>query len=151
MKEQSSSLSSSVLVLVIRTLISRLMSSSILLNSLLNNRHLAYSLYLRLREMLQHWRESQQNGLTCMPLTYLFRKATKEVKHFNKEKLIDKIAMEQDEILFSRNRMLDTMNFAEMGDLGLRDLPVMGLKPIYQFLIGTAPWPTVLPSTYTGM
>ena len=63
-----------------------------------------------------------------MALTYLFRKATREVKHFNKEKLIDKIAMEQDEVLFSRNRMLDTMNFAEMGDLGLRDLPVMGIK-----------------------
>ena len=63
-----------------------------------------------------------------MALTYLFRKATREVKHFNKEKLIDKIATEQDEILFSRNRLLDTMNFAEMGDLGLRDLPVMGVK-----------------------
>ena len=63
-----------------------------------------------------------------MALTYLFRKATKKVKHFNKEKLIDKIAMEQDEILFSRNRMLDTMNFAEMEDLGIRDLPVMGIK-----------------------
>ena len=29
-----------------------------------------------------------------MALTYLFRKATKKVKHVNKEKLIDKIAME---------------------------------------------------------
>ena len=49
--------------------------------------------------------------------------ATREVKHFNKEKVI-----EQDEILFSKTRLLDSMNFAEMGELGLRDLPVMGIK-----------------------
>ena len=51
-----------------------------------------------------------------MALTYLFRKATREVKHFNKEKVIEKIALEQDEILFSKTRLLDSMNFAEMGE-----------------------------------
>ena len=63
-----------------------------------------------------------------MALTYLFRKASSEVKHFNSDKSIQKIAVEQDSILFSKNRILDTMNFTEIGELGLSDLPVMGLK-----------------------
>ena len=63
-----------------------------------------------------------------MSLTYLYRKASGEVKMFNKQKTVEKISVEQDKILFSKNRILDTMNFAEMGDLGLSDLPVMGIK-----------------------
>ena len=73
-------------------------------------------------------RISRDKSLPSLALTYLFRKATREVKHFNKEKVIEKIALEEDEILFSKTRLLDSMNFAEMGELGLRDLPVMGIK-----------------------
>ena len=63
-----------------------------------------------------------------MALTYLYRKAAAEVKKFNNKKMLEKNTVEQDQILFSKNRILDTMNFAEMGELGLSDLPVMGIK-----------------------
>ena len=63
-----------------------------------------------------------------MALAYLYRKAGAEVTKFNSKKVVEKIAVEQDEILFSKTRILDGMNFAEMGDMGLSDLPVMGVK-----------------------
>ena len=63
-----------------------------------------------------------------MALTYLYRKASGEVTKFNNQKTVQKIAVEQEQILFSKNRILDTMSFAEMGDLGLSDLPVMGIR-----------------------
>ena len=42
---------------------------------------------------------------------------------------MEKIAVEQDDILFSKTRILDSMSFTEIGDLGLTDLPAMGVKP----------------------
>ena len=62
-------------------------------------------------------------------LTYLFRKAAAEVKEFNPKKTVDKIAVEQDQILFSQNRLVDGMRFAQMGDLNISDLQQMGVKP----------------------
>ena len=63
-----------------------------------------------------------------MALTYLYRKASVEVKKFNSKKVVEKIGVEKDEIIFSKGRILDTMNFAEMGDLDIPDLPAMGVK-----------------------
>ena len=63
-----------------------------------------------------------------LALSYLFKKAAAEVRKFNSKKSVEKIAIEQDEILFSKNRILDGMSFAELGDLGLSDLPAMGVK-----------------------
>lgn len=64
-----------------------------------------------------------------MALTYLYKKASADVKKFNSKKAVEKITTEQDEILFSKTRILDSMSFAEIGDLGLTDLPAMGIKP----------------------
>ena len=63
-----------------------------------------------------------------MALTHLYKKATSEVKKFNKEKVVQKITVEEDQILFSKTRIIDTMSFAEMGDLGLGDIPAMGIN-----------------------
>ena len=63
-----------------------------------------------------------------LSLNHLYRKAASEVKQFNSKKLVEKISVEQDNILFSKNRILDGMSFAELGDLQLSDLPVMGVK-----------------------
>ena len=63
-----------------------------------------------------------------LALAYLYRKAGAEVVKFNSKKVVDKITMEQDNILFSKSRILDGMSFAEMGDLGLSDLPAMGVR-----------------------
>ena len=61
-------------------------------------------------------------------LTYLYRKAATEVKEFNSKKSIDKISVEQDQVLISENRLVDGMRFAEMGDLNLPELHIMGVK-----------------------
>ena len=63
-----------------------------------------------------------------MSLNYLYRKASAEVRKFNSKKAVEKMSVEQDDILFSKNRILDGMSFAELGDLQLSDLPVMGVK-----------------------
>ena len=63
-----------------------------------------------------------------MALTYLYRKASAEVKKFNGKKVVEKIGVEKEQIIFSKGRILDTMSFAEMGDLNIQDLPAMGIK-----------------------
>jgi sulfur transfer protein SufE len=47
------------------------------------------------------------DGFINIALTYLFKKAAAEVKEFNPKKTIDKIAVEQDHVLFSKNRLVD--------------------------------------------
>ena len=51
---------------------------------------------------------------------YLFRKGSKEVKEFNKESHINKIAVEKGVILFCRSRILEGQRFLVMG--GLEDM-----------------------------
>ena len=63
-----------------------------------------------------------------MALTCLYRKASTEVKKFNGKKFVEKIGVEKEQIVFSKGRILDTMSFAEMGDLNIQDLPAMGIN-----------------------
>ena len=63
-----------------------------------------------------------------LSLNYLYRKAAAEVIKFNSKKVVEKISVEKNSILFSKNRILDGMSFAELGDLQLSDLPVIGVK-----------------------
>ena len=53
-----------------------------------------------------------------MNLTYLYKKAGQEVK-FNSKKAVDKIAVEDVGIIFSKSRILAGMEFVELGDLVL--------------------------------
>ena len=48
-----------------------------------------------------------------MVLTYLYRKATAEVKKFNGKKIVERIGVEKEQIIFSKGRILDTMNFGD--------------------------------------
>ena len=48
-------------------------------------------------------------------LAYWFLKGTQEVKKFNKKELIDKIAIEKNNILFNRSRILDGQRFVLTG------------------------------------
>ena len=63
-----------------------------------------------------------------MTLTYLFRKATGEVKNFNKKAKIEKISQECDGILFSSDRYLNGMRFVEIGNFQPGDLQALGVK-----------------------
>ena len=63
-----------------------------------------------------------------LSLLYLYKKATNEVKKFNSKKSLEKISVEREGILLSKNRILDGMSFAEMGNLQLSDLPALGVQ-----------------------
>jgi hypothetical protein len=52
-----------------------------------------------------------------LALQYYFRLGTLEVKKFNSKSMLEKIAVEEDGILFSKTRINDVLNFVETGDL----------------------------------
>ena len=55
-------------------------------------------------------------------LQYLFTKGTNEVKMFNEKEFIDKIAIEKNQILFSKSRLLDGQRFKVAGGLENMDI-----------------------------
>ena len=63
-----------------------------------------------------------------LALLYLFRKSSLEVKKFNTQAAIDKIAYEKDGILLSKGRLLEGMNFVETGELGNLNIGTLGIK-----------------------
>lgn len=62
-----------------------------------------------------------------MALTYLFRKATAEVKEFSSAKTIKNHMVEKDGILLSKNRLLDCLDYTYTGELKV-DLGSLGVK-----------------------
>ena len=58
-------------------------------------------------------------------LEYLYKKASKEVKKFNKPELVKKITIEKDQVLFSKNRILDSQRFQVAG--GLEEGDILGV------------------------
>ena len=61
-------------------------------------------------------------------LVYLYRKAAREVIHFNSKVKVDKVAVMKDGILFSKGRIMDGMNFVQTGGLEISDLGNLGIK-----------------------
>ena len=71
-------------------------------------------------------------------LTYLYRKAAKEVIHFNAKSKVEKTATLKEGILFSKARIVDGMNFIDTGDLkltGLKDLGVKAYTPVIDCIL----------------
>ena len=63
-------------------------------------------------------------------LVYLFRKATKEVEKFNSKVKVEKAAVMKDDILFSRGRILEGMNFEQTGGISVTGLGELGIKAL---------------------
>ena len=63
-----------------------------------------------------------------LALLYLFRQASKEVKHFTSKKVLDRISVESDGLLLSKGRLLDGLNFTETAELGNLTLGALGVK-----------------------
>ena len=72
--------------------------------------------------------ELASNKYVNMALLYMYRKGTQEIKHFCKDKKIDKIAVEKEGVLLSSGRLLDKMNFLETAELSSLDLGSLGVK-----------------------
>ena len=58
--------------------------------------------------------------------TYLLRTATMEVKHFNKEDYLEKIRFEHNGILYSKNRILEGMEFQNVSGTDMVNLDPLG-------------------------
>jgi hypothetical protein len=61
--------------------------------------------------------------------TYLFRVSTAEVKEFNRKEVIETIAVEKERILYSRNRLLESMEFTKITGFEKIDL-----SPVLEFM-----------------
>ena len=62
-----------------------------------------------------------------LALNYLFKKGSAEVREFNSKTYIKKHTIEKNGILLSRSRMVDGLNFQDIGELKV-DLGSLGLK-----------------------
>jgi hypothetical protein len=64
---------------------------------------------------------------TNMALSYLFRKATEEVKEFHSSAVIQKIGIEVDGVLLSSGRIISEMEFMESAEIDV-DLGALGIR-----------------------
>ena len=67
-------------------------------------------------------------------LGYLFKKGTIEVKKFNKSDFLQKIAIEKNGFLFSKNRLLESQRFKAAGGLEeyemIEELGIKSMTPV---------------------
>ena len=59
-------------------------------------------------------------------LSYLYKKGSEEVRKFNKEEFVKKIAIERNEVLFLRSRILEGQRFQVAG--GLENMNIFGME-----------------------
>ena len=60
--------------------------------------------------------------------TYLFITATMEVKHFNKKDYLEKIGFEHNGILYSKNRILEGMEFQNVSGMDMVNLDPLSVN-----------------------
>ena len=60
--------------------------------------------------------------------TYLFRVSSLEVKKFNKASLIEKHGIEQNGIILSKNRLLESMEFTKVTGMEMVNLDPLGVN-----------------------
>ena len=65
---------------------------------------------------------------TILAATYLFRTTTEEVKQFNKKENIEKISVECNNILYSKNRLLESMEFKTVTGMEMVNLDPLGVN-----------------------
>ena len=82
----------------------------------------------KLRNMLDNELMKEEEYCTKLAMTYLFRTATDEVKKFAKAETVEKIAMESEGILFSKNRLLESMEFKIVSEMEMVDLDPLGIN-----------------------
>ena len=70
----------------------------------------------------------QEKMCTMLTATYLFRTTTAEVKQFNKKESLEKISVEYNSILYSKNRILDSMDFKKVTGMEMMNLDPLGVN-----------------------
>ena len=61
-------------------------------------------------------------------LTFLYQKASLEVKEYNSQSVIKKYTVEKNNILFSKGRLLEGMNIIETAGMDISDLGQLGVN-----------------------
>ena len=69
-----------------------------------------------------------EESCTLLAATYLLRTATEEAKQFNKKEYLDKIGVESDGIIYSKNRLIDSMEFKHVSGMEMVDLNPLGVN-----------------------
>ena len=69
-----------------------------------------------------------EESCTLLAATYLLRTATEEAKQFNKKEYLDKISVESDGIIYSKNRLIDSMEFKHVSGMEMVDLNPLGVN-----------------------
>ena len=77
--------------------------------------------------------------------TYLFRTATMEVKHFNKKEYLDKIGFEHNGILYSKNIILEGMEFQNVSGMDMVNLDPLGVNTKCPIIDRYSPLGTCIP------
>ena len=80
--------------------------------------------------------------------TYLFRTTTEEVKQFNKKEKIEKISVESNGILYSKNRILEAMEFKMVTGMEMINLDPLKVNTKCPVMDRYSQHPTPLLSTF---
>ena len=78
--------------------------------------------------VVQNQKQGYEEVYVQLALQYYFKLGTVEVKEFNSKAMLEKIAVEEDGILFSKSRIHDVLNFIETGDLEVKDLGALNIR-----------------------
>ena len=70
----------------------------------------------------------EEEKCTTLALTYLYRTATNEVKQFVRPETLDKMGIESDGILYSKNRLLESMEFKVVSGMEMVDLDPLNVN-----------------------
>ena len=76
----------------------------------------------------------EEEKCTKLAITYLYRTATDEVKEFGKKDMLDKMSIESEGILYSKNRLLDSMEFKVVSGMEMVDLDPLCINELIQGL-----------------
>ena len=74
------------------------------------------------QDMLDADMMKEEEKCTKLTITYLYRTATEEVKEFVKAETLKKMSIESDGILYSKNRLLESMEFKVVSGMEMVDL-----------------------------
>ena len=78
--------------------------------------------------VVQNQKQGYEEVYVQLALQYYFKLGTVEVKEFNSQSVIKNYTVEKNNILYSKGRLIDGMNFIEAGGLDLGDLGELGVN-----------------------
>ena len=82
----------------------------------------------KMKEMLDEEMMMEEELSGWLTITYLLRTATEEVRQFVKEETLGKISIESEGVLYSKSRILESMEFKTVSGMDMVDLEPLGIN-----------------------